>query len=127
MAAGKRMVMELGGNDPIVVMEDAGIPDALTTLNTRMGDCNEHAALFAALARNAAIPTRIAAGVTFHEGAFYYHAWNEVCLADMWYTVDTTKNQFPADLSHIKFVEGETSEQVKISALLGKLKIEITE
>jgi hypothetical protein len=102
-----------------------GIPDALTTLSTRMGDCNEHAALFAALARNAGIPTRIASGVTFFEGAFYYHAWNEVCLDDSWYSVDTTKNQFPADLSHIKFVEGETDKQIKIAALLGKLKIEI--
>jgi transglutaminase-like putative cysteine protease len=102
-----------------------GIPDALTTLHTRMGDCNEHAALFAALARNVGIPTRIAAGVTFFEGAFYYHAWNEVCLDDQWYSLDTTKNQFPADLSHIKFIEGETDRQVKIAALLGKLKIEI--
>jgi len=102
-----------------------GIPDALTTLSTRMGDCNEHAALFAALARNAGIPTRVAAGVTFFEGAFYYHAWNEVCLDGNWYSVDTTKNQFPADLGHIKFVEGETGEQVKIAALLGKLRIEI--
>jgi hypothetical protein len=102
-----------------------GIPDALTTLSTRMGDCNEHAALFAALARNAGIPTRIASGVTFFEGAFYYHAWNEVCLDDNWYSIDTTKNQFPADLSHIKFIEGETAKQVKIAALLGKLKIEI--
>ena len=101
-----------------------GIPDALTTLNTRMGDCNEHAALFAALARNIGIPTRVAAGVTFFEGAFYYHAWNEVCLDGSWYTVDTTKNQFPADLSHIKFVEGETDDMVKITALIGKLKIE---
>ena len=104
-----------------------GIPDALSTLNTKMGDCNEHAALFAALARNAGIPTRIASGVTFFEGAFYYHAWNEVCLDNSWYSVDTTKNQFPADLSHIKFVEGETDKQIKIAALLGKLKIEIVD
>ncbi|MFC1843284.1 transglutaminase-like domain-containing protein [Thermodesulfobacteriota bacterium] len=104
-----------------------GIPDALTTLNTKMGDCNEHAALFAALARNAGIPTRVASGVTFFEGAFYYHAWNEICLDDNWYSIDTTKNQFPADLSHIKFVEGETDKQVKIAALLGKLKIEIVD
>lgn len=102
-----------------------GIPDARTTLSTRIGDCNEHAALFAALTRNVGIPTRVVAGVTFYEGAFYYHAWNEVCLDDNWYTVDTTKNQFPADLSHIKFVEGETSEQVRIAALLGKLQIEL--
>ena len=102
-----------------------GIPDARTTLSTRIGDCNEHAALFAALARNVGVPTRVVAGVTFYDGAFYYHAWNEVCLDNTWYSVDTTKDQFPADLSHIKFVEGETSEQVRIAALLGKLQIEI--
>ena len=102
-----------------------GIPDALTTLDTRQGDCNEHAALFAALARRAGIPTRIAAGVTYHAGAFYYHAWNEVCLDGRWITVDTTKNQFPADVTHIKFVNGETDEQIKIGALLGRLGIEV--
>lgn len=102
-----------------------GIPDALTTLSTRRGDCNEHAALFAAMARNVGIPTRIVAGITFHEGDFYYHAWNEVCVGDIWLSLDTTKNSIPADVTHIKFVEGETSEQIKIGALLGRLKIEV--
>lgn len=102
-----------------------GIPDALTTLETRRGDCNEHAALFAALARRAGIPTRIAAGVTYHAGAFYYHAWNEVCLDGKWLSLDTTKNQLPADVTHLKFVDGETDEQIKIGALLGKLAIEV--
>ena len=104
-----------------------GIPDAVTTLANRRGDCNEHASLFAALARNAKIPTRIAAGVTLHKGAFYYHAWNEVCLAGSWITLDTTNNQIPADLGHIKFVEGESIEQARIGALLGQLKIEALE
>ncbi|MFH1217190.1 MAG: transglutaminase-like domain-containing protein [Pseudomonadota bacterium] len=100
-----------------------GIPDAVTTLRTRIGDCNEHAVLFAALARSAGIPTRIAAGVTWHEGAFFYHAWNEVCLGGEWISLDTTKNQLPADLTHIRFVIGETKEQIRIGALLGKLRI----
>ena len=100
-----------------------GIPDAVTTLKMMKGDCNEHAVLFAALARSAGIPTRIAAGVTFHQGAFYYHAWNEVCLADSWISVDTSKNQLPADLTHLRFVVGETKEQIRIGALLGKLQI----
>jgi len=39
--------------------------------------------------------------------------------------VDRTKNKFPGDLSHIKFVEGGIDEQVRIAALLGKLQIEI--
>ena len=101
-----------------------GIPDALTTLDNLRGDCNEHAALFAALARNSGIPTRIAAGVMYHRGAFYYHAWNEVCVGDQWLSLDTTTNQFPADLSHIQFVRGELDEQVRIGALLGRLTIE---
>jgi len=99
----------------------------MTTLRLKMGDCNEHAALFAALSRSLLIPTRIVAGVTYNDGMFYYHAWNEVCLDGKWISLDTTINQFPADLTHIKFVQGETSEQIRISALIGKLKIEVLE
>jgi hypothetical protein len=101
-----------------------GLPDALTTLDTGMGDCNEHAVLFAALARAAGIPCRIAAGVMYYREAFYYHAWNEVCIGGEWLSLDTTTNQLPADLSHIKFIEGETREQMRIGALLGQLAIE---
>jgi hypothetical protein len=100
-----------------------GIPDALTTLHTRRGDCNEHAALFAALARSTGIPTRVVAGVTYHEGFFYYHAWNEVCLGEKWLSLDTTKNQLPADLSHIKFVQGEIKDMVQIGGLINNLEI----
>lgn len=102
-----------------------GIPDALSTLQSRRGDCNEHAALFAALARSIGIPTRVAAGVTLHRGAFYYHAWNEVCLGENWLSLDTTQNQLPADLTHIKFVEGEIKDMVKIGALLNTLQIKV--
>jgi len=101
-----------------------GLPDALTTLNNRRGDCNEHAALFAALARSVSIPTRIVAGVTYFRQAFYYHAWNEICLGDRWISIDTTTNQFPADLGHLRFVRGELQEQVRMGGLLGKLSIE---
>ncbi len=101
-----------------------GIPDAMTTLQNRQGDCNEHAALFAALARAASIPARIVAGVTYHKNKFYYHAWNEVCLGDQWISIDTTTNQFPTDLSHIRFIQGEMQEQVRIGGLLGNLSIE---
>jgi len=101
-----------------------GIPDALTTLKSGIGDCNEHASLFAALARAAGIPTKIAAGVVYHKGAFYYHAWNEVCISGQWISLDTTTNQLPADLSHLKFVEGELQEQIRIGSLLNVLEIE---
>ena len=102
-----------------------GLPDALTTLNNRKGDCNEHASLFAALARSQKINTAIATGVTLQNESFYYHAWNEVCLDGKWYSLDTTTNQLPADLFHIRFGKGDMDEQLKIGGLLGKLKIEI--
>jgi len=104
-----------------------GLPDALATLHSRTGDCNEHAALFAALARGSGIPTRIVAGVTLHQERFYYHAWNEVCIDGRWMSLDTTKNQIPADLTHIRLVSGDLEEQVRIGALLGKLRIEIVQ
>lgn len=102
-----------------------GLPDALSTLQTKKGDCNEHAALFAALARAAGLPTRIASGVTFYRQGFYYHAWNEVCVDDNLLSVDTTTNQMPADVTHIRFVYGELQEQVRITGLLGNLAIEV--
>ena len=88
------------------------------------GDCNEHASLFAALARASSIPARLVAGVTYHKNAFFYHAGNEVCLGDQWISIDTTTHQFPADLSHLRFIEGGMQEQVRIGGLLGKLSIE---
>ncbi len=103
------------------------IPDALTTLNSRKGDCNEHAILFAALARNRGIPTKIVAGVMFHAGKFYYHAWNEVCIGGTWISIDTTRNQIPADLSHIRFIEGDIREHARIISLLGTLRIELVD
>jgi hypothetical protein len=102
-----------------------GLPDALTTLTSKKGDCNEHASLFAALARSLNINTAIATGVTLQNDAFYYHAWNEVCVDGNWYSLDTTTNQLPADLFHIRFGKGDMDEQLKIGGLLGNLKIEI--
>lgn len=104
-----------------------GLPDALTTLQSRRGDCNEHAALFTALARSLDIPTVIATGVTLYKNAFYYHAWNEVYLAGQWISLDTTTNQLPADLYHIRFGRGDFEEQLTVGALLGRLQIKILE
>ena len=56
------------------------LPSALEVLRTRVGDCNEHTALYVALARALGIPARIAVGLVSVRGAFYYHAWPEVYL-----------------------------------------------
>jgi transglutaminase-like putative cysteine protease len=102
------------------------LPNALEVLRIRKGDCNEHTVLFNALARAAGIPAKTAVGVTYLRGAFYYHAWSEVWLGK-WISLDSVLNQFPADVTHIKFLEGEIDRQIDILQLIGKLKIEVIE
>ncbi|MCL4215351.1 MAG: transglutaminase-like domain-containing protein [Gemmatimonadales bacterium] len=100
------------------------VPNALQVLRTRRGDCNEHTQLFTALARAAGIPTRIATGVAYVDGKFYYHAWPEVRLAD-WVAVDPTFGQFPADAAHLRFVRGGLTRQGELLRLVGNLRIEV--
>jgi transglutaminase superfamily protein len=100
------------------------LPDALTTLTNRVGDCNEHAVLFAALARAAGIPTKIEAGVVFLRKRFFYHAWNSI-YTGRWVTVDALFDQIPADVTHIRLASGMQKDQLDIVSLIGKLNIHI--
>ncbi len=102
------------------------IPNALEVIKTQQGDCNEHAVLMGALCRTAGIPAKMAAGLVYQNGRFYYHAWNEIYLKK-WITVDATLNQMPADVTHIKFVEGGLDNQIAILELIGKLDLTVME
>ena len=102
------------------------VPNAIEVLRTRKGDCNEHTQLYAALARALGIPTRIATGLAYVNGKFYYHAWPEVYLRD-WVAVDPTFGQFPADASHLRFVVGGLARQTELLRLIGNLKINVVE
>ena len=102
----------------------ASFPTALDVLKHMKGDCNEHAVFFAALARASGIPTKVAVGLVYMEGAFYYHAWNEVFLG-RWVPVDATFGEFPASALHIKMREGGLSEQARILAAVGRIGIRI--
>lgn len=110
--------------DSIAKEITVSLPSALQVLRTRRGDCNEHTQLFVALARAAGIPTRIATGVAYVNGKFYYHAWPEVRLRD-WVAVDPTFGQFPADAAHLRFVRGGLARQGELLRLIGNLKIEV--
>ena len=106
------------------------LPSALEVLRTRVGDCNEHTALYVAMARALDIPARIAVGLVSVRGAFYYHAWPEVYLSEtngrgMWLPVDPTLNQFPADGTHLRLARGGLDKQAAILPLIGRLKITI--
>jgi hypothetical protein len=102
------------------------LPDALSTLENRVGDCNEHAVLLAALARAAGIPTRIEAGLVYLKGRFYYHAWNLMYLGQ-WVTVDSLFGQLPADVSHLRFATGSTEQQLDIMGIIGKIQLAVIE
>lgn len=101
-----------------------GVPSALEVLESRAGDCNEHAQLYIALARAAGIPARGAAGLALVNGKFYYHAWPEVYLGT-WVAVDPTFGQFPADAAHLRFTTGGVSRQVELLRLMGNLNIAV--
>jgi transglutaminase-like putative cysteine protease len=100
------------------------LPDALSTLENRVGDCNEHAVLFAAMARASGIPTRIEAGVVFLRKRFFYHAWNSIYVG-RWITVDALFDQIPADVTHIRLASGMQKDQLDILGLIGNVKIKI--
>jgi hypothetical protein len=100
------------------------VPSALEVLETRMGDCNEHAVLLTALLRASGIPARLNIGLVYNQGRFFYHAWNEAYLGK-WISMDATLNQMPADVSHIRLVIGNLDKQVEIMGLIGKLNIQV--
>ena len=106
------------------------LPSAVEVLRTRVGDCNEHTALFVALARAAGIPARISVGLVSVRSAFYYHAWPEIYVDEgkgrgLWLPVDPTLNQFPADATHLRLARGGLDKQVAILPLIGRVKMTI--
>lgn len=105
------------------------VPSALETLENRVGDCNEHAVLLAALTRAAGMPAEVEAGLVFLRGRFYYHAWNSIFLKEKggWVTADSVLGQMPADVTHIRFIRGSADQQLDLVGIIGKVKLEILE
>jgi transglutaminase-like putative cysteine protease len=102
------------------------VPSAVEVLERRMGDCNEHAVLLAALCRAAGIPARIEAGLVYQRGAFYYHAWNSVWLG-RWVTADALMNQLPADVTHLSLAGGELAEAVDLISVIGRIRLAVVD
>jgi transglutaminase-like putative cysteine protease len=108
------------------------LPSALEVLRTRVGDCNEHTALYVALARAVGLPARVAVGLVYVQGAFYYHAWAEVFVETSrargrWLPADPTLNQFPADLTHVRLTRGGLDRQAVLTRMMGRLEMTILE
>jgi transglutaminase-like putative cysteine protease len=122
LLASRRVLTWVYGNlekRPVV-----SIPSAVEVIRTKVGDCNEHATLTTALLRASGIPSRIAVGLVYMRGNFFYHAWTEFYIGQ-WITMDATMNQMPVDATHIKLIEGNLDKQVDIAGLIGNLGLKI--
>jgi hypothetical protein len=102
------------------------VPDAVAVLANRVGDCNEHAVLLAALARAAGIPAKVEAGLVYLNGRFYYHAWNLLYVGE-WITADATFGQMPADATHIRLVSGNPGAQLDLLGVIDHIVLRIIE
>lgn len=131
------------------------LPSAREVLRTKVGDCNEHTVLYVAMARALGIPARIAVGLVYIHGAFYYHAWPEVYISEglraehsgrpegsgllqgsglmaersaakgLWLPVDPTLNEFPANATHLRLARGGLDKQTAILPLMGRLTMDV--
>ena len=111
------------------------LPSAREVLRTKVGDCNEHTVLYVAMARALGIPARIAVGLVYIHGAFYYHAWPEVYIDEglrvqgsglgLWLPVDPTLNEFPANATHLRLARGGLDQQTVILPLMGRLTMDV--
>lgn len=101
------------------------VPDAYTILQTKQGDCNEHAVLAASLARAVGLPARIAVGLVYLGDQFYYHAWVVFWGGKNWFTGDPMMNLLPVNLSHVALLYGDVDKHVNVISFLGRLKLKV--
>jgi len=101
----------------------------LETLKTRSGNCQTHARLYAALALGAGIPTRFVSGLVYAPGqGFLYHSWAESYLNGIWVAVDPTFGEVPANVTHLKLVEGDSADDLGLLAVvIGRLQAKVIE
>ncbi len=117
--------------EPFIESDDPAIRAEAEAAVAGVADpCNEHTALYVAMARAVGIPARIAVGLAYSRGAFYYHAWPEVYIDEgrgrgLWLPVDPTFNQFPADATHVRMTRGGLDRQAAILPLIGHIKMNI--
>jgi hypothetical protein len=99
---------------------------SMDIFNKTLGESNDHTVMFTAFARAGGLPVRMAGGLVYLKGRFYYHAWPEVWIG-RWVPADPTLGQFPADVTHIRFVAGEIDHVASFGAQIKDIKVEILE
>jgi hypothetical protein len=114
-------------HDNLKKVPSPAVPDALTVLLSRQGDCNEHAVLAAALARAVGLPAQIAVGLVHSGDGFYYHAWVTYWAGKTWLSGDPLMNQVPAGPAHVTLLYGDVDKHVNVISFLGRLRLRVLE
>lgn len=100
----------------------------LETLQKGRGNCQSHARLYTSLARAAGIPTRFVSGLVYQRDGFLYHSWAESYLNGTWMPIDPTFNEVPANLTHIKLIEGDSVDEMgSIAGMIGRTRATVLE
>lgn len=117
---------------------DVGFASASETLQSRSGDCTEHAVLLAAMARAAGIPARVAVGLIYlpqdgtELGQFVYHMWTEINIGpdtrkpdtvgkSQWVALDATQVEDIVDATHLKIGHSSLSNTSELMALTSRV------
>ncbi len=105
---------------------------AKEVLETRQGDCTEHAVLMAAMCRAAGIPSRVVAGLVYYRKSFVGHMWTEV-YTGKWVPLDATIGKGKVEADHIALsvsaLDNTSISEIFIGLLpfLGNMEIEVLE
>lgn len=96
-----------------IMQPNAGIGvvrDAREVLKTKEGVCRDYAVLTTTLLRAAGIPARLATGLEYANGRYYYHAWSEAWLGAHWIGIDSTVDEDQISAGHLKLASGQLDQ-----------------
>ncbi len=114
-------------HDNLKKIPTPAVPDAVSVLTNKQGDCNEHAVLAVSLARAVGLPAQIAVGLVYSVDGFYYHAWVTYWAGDRWVTGDPLMGMLPVDPTHIALLYGDVDKHLNLISFLGQLKLKVLE
>ncbi|MBI1756835.1 MAG: transglutaminase domain-containing protein [Fimbriimonas ginsengisoli] len=98
--------------------------DASEIWKTKEGVCRDYAVLTATLLRASGISARLASGLIYAAGRFYYHAWVEAWDGRRWIGVDSTLPQDQMSAAHFKLAHGSV-EQAFVFPILDKVEMQV--
>lgn len=109
-----------------------GTATALEVLQSKRGDCSEHAVLVVALCRAAGIPARAVGGIEYlsskDKAVAGFHAWSEVWLG-RWVPVDATIPEVGTSARYVHMHTSEPGEASGAAALASlvvkKVRLEV--